>query len=343
MEFSRGGLPGAVNIPLLDDEQRHQIGVRYKEQGQDKAIELGLTLITAEIRQSRVSAWREFIAANPDGFLYCFRGGLRSRITRQWLSENGTDYPLIPGGYKAMRSFLIEQLDRLSTGLPFVLLGGRTGVGKTRLLKHLPAHIDLEGLAGHRGSSFGGLTTPQPSTIDFENSLAVAMLRHNEHKPHQIFLEDEGKLIGRVSIPLALRERMLTLPLVLLEEPLERRIEVAEKDYITDLHQMYLTKFGAHNGSELFAEHHRSALHRIRKRFGAENLEKTRNLFEDGYKQHLQRNDTSGYHAYIAMLLTTYYDPMYDYQLQSKNRTVLFSGPADDVAQWACQLAACSQ
>lgn len=335
MEFNRGAFPGATNIPLLNDEQRHLIGIRYKEKGQDKAIELGMELITPEIRASLLKAWRHFITKNPEGYLYCFRGGLRSRITQKWLAEDGIDYPLIPGGYKSLRKRLIEHLDQLSATLPFVLIGGRTGSGKTLLLKRLPASIDLEGLARHRGSSFGRMASPQPTTIDFENSLAVSMLQLAAQNPRQIYIEDEGKLIGRLAIPHQLRNRMLTLPLVLLKAPIERRIQVAETDYIINLHQMYVARFGTEKGSDLFAEHHRSALHRIRKRFGADKTEKSRCLFEAGLKQHRLNNDTTAYHPYISMLLTEYYDPMYDYQLRSKNRKVIFTGTADEVSYWA--------
>ena len=147
VEFVKGAFPGATNIPLLDDAQREVIGKRYKDAGQDEAIRLGLELATDEIRAERLEAWRAFCEAHPSGYLYCFRGGLRSRTTQQWLRESGVDYPLVRGGYKAMRRFLIDELEISAASVPLVCVSGLTGVGKTRVLKKTRHHVDLEGLA----------------------------------------------------------------------------------------------------------------------------------------------------------------------------------------------------
>jgi len=113
VEFAQGAFPGVTNIPLMNDEERHRVGLQYKQKGQDSAIELGHELVSGEIKQSRVAQWVEFARANPQGYLYCFRGGLRSRISQQWLAEAGIQYPRIIGGYKAMRSFLLESLEKI--------------------------------------------------------------------------------------------------------------------------------------------------------------------------------------------------------------------------------------
>ncbi len=336
-EFARGAFPASINIPLLEDKQRQQVGKCYKEEGQNKAIETGLRLMNNELREQRLSAWKSFIAKNPQGYLYCFRGGLRSKFTQQWLEEAGVSFPLIEGGYKALRTFLIEQLDSHSQTLPFTLLGGRTGSGKTRLLESLPHYIDLERLAMHRGSSFGGLLTAQPGNIDFENSLAVEMLKKSTAPASRIFLEDEGRLIGRVCIPQKLRDRMLNLPVVLLTEPLDHRVSISEQDYIIDLIALYQARHGLENGVTLFANHHREALHRIRKRFGHQKVERARLLFESGLSRYLKTESTHTFRPYIETLLTEYYDPMYDYQLKSKQRIVLFEGNSSEVINWAQQ------
>ena len=113
VEFAKGAFPGAVNVPLLTDAERHEVGVRYKRRGQDAAIALGAELVDERERSDRVARWQAFAEAHPDGALYCFRGGLRSRITRHWLAEAGVELPLVTGGYKAMRAFLIAELARL--------------------------------------------------------------------------------------------------------------------------------------------------------------------------------------------------------------------------------------
>jgi len=96
---------------------------------------------------------------------------------QRWLREEGIDYPLITGGYKAMRQFLLQELERSVASASFVLISGRTGSGKTRVITRLARGVDLEGLANHRGSSFGQMTTPQPSQIDFENAIIMSLMR----------------------------------------------------------------------------------------------------------------------------------------------------------------------
>ena len=335
VEFSRGAFPNSKNLPLLNDKQRHEIGVCYKNHGQEKAIELGYKIFTPDKQQDRITTWQAFIDQHPEGYLYCFRGGLRSKITQQWLADAGTKYPMVQGGYKLMRTYLIEQLEGNSTQLPFLILGGKTGSGKTKVLKKLSHHIDLEGLARHRGSSFGGLLQPQPSNIDFENALSIEMLRHKVQQPARVFLEDEGKLIGRVCIPLTLRTRMLSLPVVELIETLDHRISVAEEDYIKDLLSIYQHHFGEEYGVEKFADHHYTALNKIKKRFGDQRLRHTQNQFKEGLRNFAIDGSTRHFHDYIKSLLIDYYDPMYDYQFKRKNRVIVFKGNTDAVIDWA--------
>ncbi len=333
-EFQKGFFPTSANLPILDDKERELVGTCYKQHGQQRAIELGHALLTDEKRQARITAWSQFATTHPQGYLYCFRGGKRSHISQQWLAEKNIRYPLIKGGYKALRTYLLETLEHYSNTLPLILLSGKTGSGKTLLLPRLPHHIDLEGLANHRGSSFGSVLTPQPTNITFENGLAVSMLKVAQSNPLQVYIEDEGTLIGRISIPETLRARMLKLPAVLLTASIEKRVEVSEKDYIADLLSAYQIKHGIESGLSLFIEHHKGALQKIHKRFGAENVKRCLNMFDDGIKTLNNQNSTAGFHPYIENLLTRYYDPMYEYQFKSKNRKIVFSGDADEVLQW---------
>ena len=101
-EFSKGAFPSAASLPLMTDEERAQVGTCYKQQGQQAAIELGHRIVSGDIRDQRLAAWRDFAHNHPHGYLYCFRGGLRSQTVQQWLRDAGIDYPLIRGGYKAM-------------------------------------------------------------------------------------------------------------------------------------------------------------------------------------------------------------------------------------------------
>ena len=176
VEFAQGAFPASVNLPLMNDEERHRVGLQYKQKGQDAAIVLGHALVSGEIKAQRVAQWVKFAQEHPEGYLYCFRGGLRSRISQQWLADAGLPYPRIIGGYKAMRSFLIEKLNTSIAASKFVLVAGFTGCGKTEVIQNLDAAIDLEKLAHHRGSSFGKHATDQPVQIDFDNLLAIALM-----------------------------------------------------------------------------------------------------------------------------------------------------------------------
>jgi len=89
VEFAQGALPGAVNLPLMNDEERHQVGIAYKQQGQTAAIALGERLVSGDIKQARITAWQAYLTEHPDALIYCFRGGLRSQIAQQWLEETG--------------------------------------------------------------------------------------------------------------------------------------------------------------------------------------------------------------------------------------------------------------
>lgn len=189
VEFLKGAFPQALNRPLMNDIERQKVGTCYKQQGQDAAIALGHQLVGGTVKAERIAAWAEFARANPDGYLYCFRGGLRSQITQQWLAaEAGIAYPRVLGGYKALRGFLIDTIEAAVAECDFVLVGGLTGTGKTEVLAQLDNALDLEGHANHRGSSFGKHATPQPAQIDFENALAIDLLKKRA-AGHEQFVE----------------------------------------------------------------------------------------------------------------------------------------------------------
>ncbi|HAC29259.1 MAG TPA: tRNA 2-selenouridine(34) synthase MnmH, partial [Marinobacter hydrocarbonoclasticus] len=278
VEFTKGSFPSAENGPLMNDEERHRVGICYKEKGQDKAIELGHQLVSGDIKAQRIEAWKRFVARHPEGYLFCFRGGLRSRLTQQWIKDSGIDYPLVIGGYKALRRFLIDSLEAQIESGQFRILSGRTGTGKTRVLMQLPNPVDLEGLANHRGSSFGRQVTPQPSQIDFENRLAVAMLKARHQVGGPIYLEDESRLIGRCALPETLRARMSESPLLILEQAMEERIAIIRADYVEGMLASYRARDGEDAGWLNFRDYLLSAIDRIRKRLGGERYQKLRNL-----------------------------------------------------------------
>ncbi len=154
IEFEQGAMPAAINLPLMNNDERAAVGTCYKQQGSDAALALGHKLVPGEIRQQRMDAWRAACLQNPQGILCCARGGQRSHIVQRWLHDAGINYPLVEGGYKALRQTAIQATIELSQK-PIVLIGGCTGSGKTLLVQQQPNGVDLEGLARHRGSAFG--------------------------------------------------------------------------------------------------------------------------------------------------------------------------------------------
>lgn len=334
-EFAHGAFPGASNLPLMSNEERAQVGICYKQQGQAAAIQLGHRLVSGAERERRLAAWSDFARSHPDGCLYCWRGGLRSETVQQWLAHEGIVYPRVTGGYKALRRFLLEELERSLQRARLVLVSGRTGTGKTRVIAALDSAVDLEGLARHRGSTFGHLPEPQPSQIDFENALSIGFLQLLQRCDGPVLLEDEGRLIGRVALPDNLRQRMQGAPLLVVEESLAERVQVILEDYIVDLGQRYIDSEGLLEGPALHRTRLLEGLDRIRKRLGGERHQAIRTLMEKAFAQQRASGDTGEHRAWISALLETYYDPMYSYQLSQRGGEVLFRGRRDEVIQFA--------
>lgn len=334
VEFILGAFPGALSLPLMSDEERAQVGTCYKHEGQAAAIDLGHALVSGDIKEQRLQAWLDFALRFENGYLYCFRGGLRSQTVQQWLHDAGVDYPLIKGGYKAMRRFLLDEMERSVAAADLILISGKTGTGKTRVVTRLPRAIDLEGLANHRGSSFGQLPTPQPTQIDFENSLSIAFMRLLAADGGPIILEDEGHLVGRVALPESLRLKMTQAPMLVVEEPLQDRVNIVVEDYVIDLGQRYMRLY-ADEGASKHRDKLVSDLERIRKRLGGLLHQQVRELMVGAFEQQWAQGDISGHSAWITLLLEQYYDPMYEYQLERRGGEQRFTGDREAVAQRA--------
>lgn len=333
VEFVKGAFPGVVNLPLMTDDERQRVGTCYKQQGQQAAIVLGHELVSGAIKAERVEQWAQFARANPDGYLYCFRGGLRSQIVQQWLHEAGLDYPRVGGGYKAMRTFLLNTLEQATAECDFVLLGGMTGTGKTEVLGQLRNALDLEGHANHRGSSFGKRATGQPSNIDFENRLAVDLLKKRALAIEQFVLEDESRMIGSCALPLALHKGMQTMPMVWLEDSLAGRVERILKDYVVDLCAEFVELFGE-NGYTLFAERLTQSLDNIHKRLGGERFQRLQQILQEALQEQARSGSVDLHRGWIEGLLREYYDPMYAFQREKKGARIEFAGEQAAVLEY---------
>ena len=318
LEFNKGAFPSTVSLPLMTDAERAQVGTCYKQQGQAAAIQ----------------QWLAFARDNPNGYLYCFRGGLRSQIVQQWMKEAGCDYPRITGGYKAMRRFLIDTQEQIVADSHFCIVAGHTGCAKTDLLNGLDNSIDLEGIAHHRGSSFGKRPAGQPTQIDFENTLAIAFLRQHHAQPKQrILLEDESRLIGRSAIPLYLHQRMGVAPLIIVMATLEQRVEHSFRNYILHKLKEWQQAKGEDGGFIAFSDDLSYSLQKVQKRLGGELYQRIDQLLQQALVEQ-QRGDNSLHREWIKMMLSEYYDPMYEYQLLHKKGVTEFSGNAADVREY---------
>ncbi|CAA6807040.1 MAG: Selenophosphate-dependent tRNA 2-selenouridine synthase [uncultured Thiotrichaceae bacterium] len=333
VEYTQGAFPHTRNVPLMNDQERHEVGVRYKEQGQDEAIVLGEALLTPELREARIGQWVQFFKDNPQGALYCFRGGMRSKITQQWIFDTtGIRYPRIEGGYKAMRRYLIDMGDVFINDFEFTLLSGRTGSGKTRFLHKTDQMIDLEGLANHRGSAFGRKASPQPTQIDFENQLYIELLKYDQVERRSILLEDEGRNVGSVHLPHSLTERMAESPIIFLEVSDDERLEVSIQEYAIDAREDYTQIYGETVGFEKYKEALLGSLERIQKRLGGVRYQELRKLLMQALEAEEKGQGVELHEAWMSRILFEYYDPMYDYQIEKKKERIIFRGNSQEIA-----------
>lgn len=339
VEFAQGAFPTAVNLPLMTDDERAQVGLCYKRRGQQAAIALGHELVQGEAKASRVQAWADFARNHPEGYLYCFRGGLRSQISQQWLAEAGCDYPRVIGGYKAMRHYLLQALEASLKQGPLIVLSGQTGCAKTQLLQQVAGAVDLEGMARHRGSAFGKRVGGQPNQIDFENALSIALLRQRHASVHRpVVLEDESHLIGRLVLPDPLLAAMQQAPIALIETALEHRVEHTYENYILDKLQEWQQHAGVDEGFRLFAEELLASLAGLKRRLGGWRHQQLQALMQSAIDAH-RGGDPLGHKHWIRVMLKEYYDPMYAYQLERKADRVVFRGSYTQVLDYLTQSA----
>ncbi|MGF7409079.1 tRNA 2-selenouridine(34) synthase MnmH [Providencia alcalifaciens] len=332
IEFQQGAMPSALNLPLMNDEERAAVGTCYKQKGSKKAVELGHQLVSGEVRENRINAWKTMCQQHPEGYLCCARGGMRSHIAQQWLKDAGIDYPLINGGYKNLRQTTLDAIDELALR-PILLIGGCTGNGKTLLVQSFDNGIDLEGIAHHRGSSFGRTLETQFSQATFENHLAVSMLK-KAPKHNRWIVEDEGRAIGVNSLPDSLRRAMETATIAVVEDPFERRIERLKEEYFDRMTHDFLAAFGEEQGWIAYSEYLHHGLYAIRKRLGSQRAIELTKLLDGALIAQRQTEKTDVHFSWLTPLLHEYYDPMYRYQLSKKLDRVVFKGTYDEVSEW---------
>ncbi|MEJ6578385.1 MAG: tRNA 2-selenouridine(34) synthase MnmH [Akkermansiaceae bacterium] len=234
LEFAEDHIPGAINLPVLSDVERHEVGL-LNAISPFEARRLGATLITKNIHK-HLSTTLADRPASYDPLIYCWRGNLRSNSMAVIFRAIGWRSRVVQGGYKAWRKWLMSDLDAtIGPDKPeLIVLGGFTGCGKTRLLQVLEKQgaqiLDLEGLANHRGSILGNEPgSPQPGQRFFESQLWKAFRKFDPSRP--VFTEAESNRIGRLQCPPSLWRRLGEGRVVLVNLPLKERATLLAQDY----------------------------------------------------------------------------------------------------------------
>jgi tRNA 2-selenouridine synthase len=293
-EFAEDHLPGALSMPVLNDEERAQVGTLYKQVSAFEARKLGAALVSRNVADhierhllDKPMSWRPLV--------YCWRGGQRSGSFSHILREIGWDAQRLQGGYKAWRRHVIEQLAQLPPRFDFRVVSGATGSGKSRLLEALARQgaqvLHLEQLAAHKGSVLGNLPDqPQPAQKGFETSLLVELSRFDATRP--VFVEAESRKIGRLQVPEALLEAIRGARGLRIEATLGARVEflLGDYDYAVADPAWLLERLGHLRGLQ-----------------SNETLEHWHKLIHSG-----------DFAALVEALLTQHYDPHYE-RSQSNN------------------------
>lgn len=230
-EYAQGHIAAALSFPLFTDEERARVGTLYKQKGKDTALELGLELVGPKmagfVREAKMLAPKKCLA------VHCWRGGQRSQSMAWLFRQAGFDVVTLDGGYKAYRQHVLEKNG--TWNLEMLVVGGKTGTGKTKILRALRDQgeqiIDLERIARHKGSAFGSIgEAPQPTVEQFENDLFEEISQLDPTR--RVWVENESRSIGRVYIPVGFWQKMKAAPLLNIEIPGEARIQNLLADYV---------------------------------------------------------------------------------------------------------------
>ncbi len=342
-EFAQGSILGFISAPILTDSERHEVGLCYKEKGQAAAVELGYQLTRAD-RDARVQKWVAALSGAETPIVTCWRGGLRSEIAADWIRQAGQPVFRVEGGYKALRQELVKAFESLPE---FFVLAGPTGAGKTTLLNEISTpKVDLEKLANHRGSAFGGFAdSPQPRQASFENSVAFKLneLAAGLKAGRAVLVEDESANIGSVKLPAQLKEKMSLSPVIKLNVSVEERARNICEEYVGRPLREGLAS------ERLFEMYDRSLL-KIQSKLGGAQTQIIRAQLKDAFSGEAAApaaadaasvvvaaaniNGPDAHLIWITSLLVNYYDKLYQYSFNKHSRKIIFEGDHQSCKTW---------
>ena len=296
-EYALDHIPGALNFPVLDDEERRITGTTYVQVSAFEARKIGGAMVARNIARHLDDSFRDK-ARDWRPLVYCWRGGMRSGSFVTWLRLVGWDAQQLKGGYKAFRAHVIERLNAVTPMLQLRVLCGPTGSAKTRVLQALAEQgeqvLDLEALAAHRGSVLGGIPGhDQPSQKGFETQLMTALTALDPNR--RVWVEAESRRIGRISVPDALLLRLRDSPVVEIAATPEARLAYLLRDYawLGDDPQGFADKLGTLKGllpNETLAQWQAWALaHELPPLFAALMSEHYDPLYKRSQGRHLER------------------------------------------------------
>jgi len=316
-EFSFAHFSGTQNIPILNNQERHEVGTRFKEQGQEAAIALANELV-APHRENRIQQMLAATQTSPQkiAWVMCWRGGLRSKTACDWIKVAGADAIQIVGGYKALRSIAMQTLDQPPDAW---IISGKTGTQKTKLLNlvksdGLPA-CDLEHHARHKGSAFGKLLNQVvPSQTHFENCVALDL-----YQQKWIILEDESKRIGDLFVPKKVYTKIDTCPVIIIRATVEERCAGIFQDYVAGPLQT--------SREDEVCNHLLNSLTLLTKRLGSAKIKSIEEMILNAFKN--APHQASSHAPWIEQLLVEHYDPLYERGFKRHTRKILYEGTID--------------
>ena len=304
-EFAEDHLPGAINLPVLDDAQRAHIGTVYKQVSTFDARRQGAAMVSRNIADHLERG----LAGYPQKsrfLLYCWRGGMRSRSMALVLSAVGWKISLLRGGYRTWRRTVVDQLEHSTHPLPFLLIDGQTGTAKTAILHEMQRRgaqiLDLEGLARHRGSAFGDFAdTPQPGQKRFETLVWQELRGMDLARP--IYVEAESNMVGRRQLPARIWSAMKAAPRIVITAPVPARAA-----YLVEAYPDLVSDAGKLD----------AALEQLASRHAKTLINSWREMFE-----------VDDYRALAAGLIKAHYDPAYDRARQHRDDDPVLTVHAD--------------